>query len=273
MLKKLLYMTGLISTFGLLSKVYYDTNFIKTASVTLLTDKLKKGNNYSILQISDLHNKTFGKNHQRILKEIKKAKTDLIVITGDLIDRKTTKLDSVILLVKEMRKVNPNILYITGNHEWDNPLTSELLLQLKKQHVQVLDDKEVHMQANEGIIHIIGTGRKLAKSEKLIHLLEHANPDNFILLLSHIPNVVKHLSGRPIDLILSGHTHGGQIRFPYVGSVVVPDQGVFPAFDQGIYEWEEGKLLYIDSGAGTTRLPVRFLNQSQISIIHLIGNR
>ncbi|SER18728.1 hypothetical protein SAMN04487944_101558 [Gracilibacillus ureilyticus] len=270
MFKKMMWVTGILSAAAVVGKIYYDTNVVKINPVTLMTNKLRKGSQLSILQISDLHNRTFGKDHKGLLKQIKKVKADVIVLTGDLIDRKTTDFHSIFCLVKELKNINNQVFFITGNHEWDNPYLSELINLLEKHHVKILDNSHITIPFNGDEVQIIGLGKNYGNNT---HVKQMIKKDNctFTILLSHIPNAVRELSGTNIDLVLSGHTHGGQIRFPFIGSVIVPDQGVFPKFDKGLFEWDKGKLLYIDSGAGTTRLPVRFLNQAQISLIQING--
>lgn len=73
------------------------------------------------------------------------------------------------------------------------------------------------------------------------------------------------------DIILSGHTHGGQVRLPLVGTVIAPGEGLFPKFDKGMFNLNNGSLLYIDSGVGTSKLPIRLLNRSQMSLIKIVG--
>jgi predicted MPP superfamily phosphohydrolase len=85
--------------------------------------------------------------------------------------------------------------------------------------------------------------------------------------------VINKIESNSVDLILSGHTHGGQVRFPLIGALVVPDQGFFPKFDKGAFNLGGNRHLYIDSGLGTSRLPVRFLNQSQISLIKITNHK
>lgn len=99
------------------------------------------------------------------------------------------------------------------------------------------------------------------------------NTDHYTVLLSHTPSITEIYEQIPADLILSGHTHGGQVRFPLIGALVSPDRGLFPKLDKGTYQLGAGLYLYIDSGLGTTRLPIRFLNQSQLSLITITGTR
>ena len=73
-----------------------------------------------------------------------------------------------------------------------------------------------------------------------------------------------------IDLMVSGHTHGGQIRLPFIGPIIAPGRGLFPKYDKGIIEIED-TILYIDSGLGNRLVPIRLFNRVQISNI-MIGS-
>ncbi|WP_255259575.1 hypothetical protein [Lentibacillus sp. CBA3610] len=93
----------------------------------------------------------------------------------------------------------------------------------------------------------------------------------YTILLSHAPDITKQYQSIPADLILSGHTHGGQIRLPFIGALLAPGQVLFPKLDRGTFPLDPEQYLYIDSGLGTTRLPVRFFNQSQMSLVTITG--
>lgn len=91
--------------------------------------------------------------------------------------------------------------------------------------------------------------------------------EHYTILLSHSPGITEKYDTLPADLLLSGHTHGGQLRIPIIGALVAPGQGLFPSLEKGTYELKENQHLYIDSGLGTSVAPMRFLNQSQLSLI------
>src|SRR5690606_36275120 len=97
--------------------------------------------------------------------------------------------------------------------------------------------------------------------------------EQYTILLSHAPNIVIRYSSNDIlaDLILSGHTHGGQVRLPFIGALAAPGQGLFPKLDKGTFTIAQDQYLYIDSGLGTSMVPIRFLNQSQMSFIRVVG--
>ena len=95
----------------------------------------------------------------------------------------------------------------------------------------------------------------------------------YTILISHSPGIIEKYDNIPVDLILSGYTHGGQVRIPLIGALVAPDQGFFPEYYKGIFRLRPEKYLYIDSGLGTSIVPIQFLNQSQMSIIKIVSNK
>ncbi len=111
-----------------------------------------------------------------------------------------------------------------------------------------------------------------ATEEDYEGIIKDINQNNFIILLSHSPNRIIHYSKGVEDLILTGHTHGGQIRLPLLGSIIAPGQGLFPKYDKGLFQLK-GTPLYIDSGLGNSTIPVRLFNRVQISNITIKPTR
>ena len=101
-------------------------------------------------------------------------------------------------------------------------------------------------------------------------LYENISEKEYNLLLSHSPNKPINYLNKNIDLILSGHTHGGQVRIPIIGGVLAPGQGLFPKYDKGLYKIGNTSL-YIDSGLGNSLLPIRMFNRVQISNIEVLA--
>ncbi|WP_117170009.1 metallophosphoesterase [Paraliobacillus sediminis] len=253
-------------------KAYYDTNLFKVNQVAFETEKMPNRSSITILQLSDLHNKVFGDQNKKLIKKVEDLNADIIVITGDLIDRKTSDFTDMFALVEELMILNENVYFISGNHEWDNPDTEVFFAGLEELNVSMLDNAHTTITLDNATINLVGIGDSSTEHDNLAAALDGLNPDNYTVLLSHTPDTSNSFIESPVDLTLSGHTHGGQVRLPFIGGVVAPDQGFFPAFDKGIFERGDGKYLYIDSGLGTSILPIRFLNQSQMSMITVHGN-
>ena len=99
--------------------------------------------------------------------------------------------------------------------------------------------------------------------------LSQVNISNgFTILLSHRPECFNVYQNKNIDLVLSGHAHGGQFRLPFLGGVIAPNQGLFPKYDAGIYT-ENGTTMIVSRGIGNSIIPVRINNRPEIVIIEL----
>ncbi|RSL29898.1 metallophosphoesterase [Salibacterium salarium] len=251
----------------IVAKSFMDTNYFKIDNVTFSNNKLPEDTSIKMLQISDLHNKTFGKNNEKLISAAVEADPDIIVMTGDLIDESTSNMEQVFQLMEKMADVTTNIYFITGNHEWLNPGTEEILEGLKERGITILDNTHTQVSVDKAIINLAGVDDYETNHENLSQAFRGLKNDYYTVLLSHAPGVVANEESTQADLVLSGHTHGGQIRLPFVGALVAPGQGFFPKFDQGMYRTAPDQHLYIDSGLGTSIVPIRFLNQSQMTLI------
>jgi uncharacterized protein len=250
----------------ILIEIYFETNFPKIALVNIRTDKFKAKGKIKVLQITDYHNFKY---NSRILRLVREAQPDMIVITGDLIDKVTKEYSNVYSFAKELTHINPNVYYVPGNHELESGNMDSLLEDIAKKNVRVLiNNNEVGTFQGDSI-NICGIDYSSTERGDLAKTLYGINTGLYTILLCHKPDIIKDYSDIPCDLILCGHTHGGQIRFPLMGAVIAPDQGLFPKYNKGLYKIDNDTTLYIDSGVGTTRLPVRVMNRSQISLIEI----
>ena len=238
------------------------SNF-KTNKVSIESKKVNS--EIKISQISDFHsNKNI--NITKLVESITKYDPNFIVLTGDIIDSKTDDLSLAFALVDGISEVNKPIYFVEGNHEGLNSKRNEFLEGLVEKGVYVLDNKTTLLSIEGEKIRLIGLPF-FAERDEFQKVLDKASPSIYDIVLSHSPNrPISYLDGR-IDLVLSGHTHGGQIRLPIIGGLVAPGQGFFPKYDKGLMQLENGPLLYIDSGLGNSVLPIRFLNPVQISEI------
>ncbi|MFB1050137.1 metallophosphoesterase [Paraliobacillus sp. JSM ZJ581] len=252
-------------------KIFHDTNVFKVNHIKIKTEKLTNQASLKILQLSDIHNKIFGKDNKLLIDEIKSLHPDIIVLTGDLIDRKTTDFTAMFDLVEQLQSINDQIFFVSGNHEWGNEKTVEIFTGLVARDIHMLDNTSRTIEVDENVIQLAGVADYATEHDDLSAAMFHTQDENYTVLLSHVPDITHHLANEPIDLILSGHTHGGQIRVPFIGALVAPGQGYLPALDKGLYQWSDDKYLHVDSGLGTTWLPIRFLNQSQMTMITIEG--
>ncbi|WP_258000417.1 metallophosphoesterase [Bacillus sp. Marseille-P3661] len=262
-----------ISLVAIFSKFYFDTNYFKLNKVIFKSNKLPKGESFTILQLSDLHNKVFGLRNERLIHAVERAKADIIVLTGDLIDRRTKSFEEVFHLIEKLTMINKHVYFVSGNHEWGNARKEDFMTGLKKRNVTVLDNNNVQFNEKKVTVNLVGIANYSTQHHDLDKAMYGIVDKQYTVLLSHSPTIIETFKSISADLILSGHTHGGQVRFPFIGAIVVPDQGFFPKLAKGTYKLEGNKYLYIDSGLGTSNLPIRFLNQSQFSLITIKNDR
>lgn len=234
--------------------------YFKINKVVLNNDKIS--NDLNIVQITDFHNnKLINKN--RLIEEIENIDPDVIFLTGDIIDGKTKDFSYSLNIVKDLMDITEKIYFVWGNHELRNTKGEEFVEELKNIGVIVLNNENIKYEIANNEINIIGLNFFIDE-KGYNRAIEGIDEKDFNIILSHSPNrPLKYLNGRE-DLILSGHTHGGQVRLPIIGAVVAPGQGYFPRYDKGLFDLENS-ILYINSGLGNSVLPIRFLNRVQIS--------
>ena len=258
--------------------LYLQNNLISITEVKITSSKIPSSfKGYKIIQISDLHNKKFGDNQDVLFKKVKKLNPDIIVITGDLIDSNSYDAASSMQVVRELVKKYP-IYFVTGNHEkWSGKYNS-LEKELKKHHITVLRNEHVSIRKGEQEINLLGiddpefvignrTEGDIVKDEIIKAKIE-MQPDKYNVLLSHRPGFIKEYADERIDLVLSGHAHGGQIRLPFIGGLVAPNQGALPKYTAGLYE-EQNTSMVVSRGLGNSIIPQRIFNRPEIVVVQL----
>lgn len=270
-LLKVILVIGIIVIIGYL----YNRNQIKDFKVReLKLSSNKISNTIKLTQISDFHsNKLI--DFEDLRNQIDEYNPNIILLTGDIIDRYDNDLNISLELIETLSTLGKDIYFIKGNHEGDNVLYGELKLAMEKSGIIVLEHKAETVEIEGNYINIVGLSHFADKEihinkNKYESITEDLNSKYYNLLLIHSPNKIRDLVNGKEDLILSGHTHGGQIRIPIIGSIIAPGQGWFPEFDKGLYEIGNS-LLYIDSGLGNSFLPIRSLNSVQFTNITIEG--
>ena len=232
---------------------------------------------YRIAQISDLHNATLGKDNQKLLSALRAADPDLIAITGDLVDSRHTNLDVAVAFVQAAVEIAP-CYYVPGNHENRISEYPQLAEALADAGVWILADEKTQLQHDGATITLVGIQDpsfhteggaiedETVVGECLSELLEPE--DGFVILLSHRPELLQTYEEHGVDLVLSGHAHGGQVRLPWVGGVIAPNQGLFPAYDGGLYI-RDGTQMVVSRGLGNSLCPLRVNNRPELVLVEL----
>ena len=258
--------------------IVWSNTALKLNCYTITSSRLPVSfDGYQIAHISDLHNAQMGKDNKRLLSMLREANPDIIAITGDLIDSRNTKVEIALRFIQEAIKIAP-CYYVTGNHEARVNEYNELKNGLISAGVIVLEDNSIEIDSGREHITLIGvndpsfqTDYLLGDSVTIMHStlsLLCANKDGFTILLSHRPELFDTYASHDIDLILSGHAHGGQFRIPFIGGIVAPNQGFFPEFDAGIFTDGSTNML-VSRGVGNSIFPFRVNNRPEVILIEL----
>ena len=233
--------------------------------------------NFRIVQISDLHNAEFGENNEKLLLMLKQADADIIAITGDMIDSRNTDVDVAISFAQKAVNIAP-VYYVNGNHESRVLGEYEKLKQgLTDAGVTILENSSADITIGDETISLIGINDPTFRMElvddtmeqNIAHQLVNVIPDNdnYKVLLAHRPEYFDVYAGN-VDLVLSGHAHGGQFRIPFIGGLVAPGQGFFPEYYEGSHIKENTEMI-VSRGIGNSIIPFRINNKPEIIVAEL----
>ena len=258
--------------------LWWGNNSLTVSNYTVTSPDITKSfDGFRIVQLSDLHNKDFG---GRLSRKVETLSPDIIVITGDLIDSRRTDISVAEKFIKELKPVAP-IYYVSGNHESRIEEYSALRKMLQANGVEVLDGKTVQIEKDGETVTLTGIDdamffgsglldeRKIVFSHKLKELSENKG-SGFSVLLSHRPELLEIYAECGFDLAFTGHAHGGQIRLPFVGGILTPNQGFFPEYDAGEFR-KDNTTMIVSRGLGNSVFPFRIGNRPDIVLCELKG--
>ena len=281
----------LLIVIALLLFCSYQNRHLETTYYTYKAEQLGTDlEGYRIVQISDLHNVKFGKNNQKLVDRIRECEPDMIVLTGDLVDSNHTNVDRAVQFVDEIVKICP-VYYVTGNHEYwlEKSEYDELMDGLVSAGVVILDNQVVEISRGDAKFRLVGLDDRSLADGTLEALLsdesirnnqaeqkeetadnEDSGEKELTVVLAHEPQYLARYAGTGVDLVLSGHAHGGQFRLPFVGGIVAPDQGFLPEYTAGEY-YMNGTEMIVSRGLGNSVIPVRLFNYPEIVCVDLVG--
>ena len=242
----------------------WQNNDLTLTQYTAATAKDVPKEGLKIVQVSDLHNKSFGKQNEKLLSRIREQNPDLILMTGDAADCRRTDIEVVLDFLAAATEIAP-VYYVSGNHE--NRLRIDrktaLYAGLRESGVQILNDETQTVSVRGCEIVLLGLDDAHLAGGTLQTLCEDLPENTLQILLAHEPQELTNYAAAGVDFVFSGHTHGGQVRLPFVGGLAAPDQGLFPQYDAG--EFTENKtVLYVSRGLGNSLFPVRVLNRPEL---------
>lgn len=277
----LIWIIAVIALFFIIVMVI-DCNRFVLREYTCISDKLQKDGRFILL--SDLHNKSFGKNNDKLFKAIEQVKPDVILIAGDMYTSSAREDNMASAeFVSRLADKYP-VYYANGNHEHKTRLFPEIFGTMYQEYMGKVRGAGVKTLINEKVtlppynMDIYGVEIERSYYKKFVnqhmeitHLKELlGKPDDgkFNLLIAHNPDYFEAYADWGADLTVSGHVHGGLMVLPVLGGVISPKLRLFPRYDGGRFE-KAGKEMILSRGLGTHTLPIRIFNPGELVVIHL----
>ncbi|MCM3787144.1 metallophosphoesterase [Domibacillus indicus] len=248
---------------------YIQNNVLTVTALQVQSEKIPAAfSGYRIVQLSDLHSKSFGEHQQVLAEKVKREKPDIIVYTGDLIDLRRGGEAAGYDLMKKMVNIAP-VYFVTGNHEEGDFAAKKDRLQ--KMGVHVLQNESMVIQRGGEAINLVGIDdpTRIETSEAIQQAKQSIKQrDQYTVLLSHRPELFSFYAGARMDLIFTGHAHGGQVRLPFVGGLFAPGQGFFPSYTAGAHMLGSSTMV-VNRGLGNSLAPQRIFNRPEIVVVTL----
>lgn len=282
--KRFKFMIILLAILTLIAFIFIQNNLIGITTINYSNDKIPvEFNDFNIVHISDLHNKSFGKNQKKIISKTKNLDASIFVITGDLIDSYSPNIEKSMEYINYLVTLAP-VYYVNGNHELRSGLYPELKKRLTESGVIVLEDELFTLSKENSKLNLIGITDpsstknkedyelKAITDNKLKKLTQDVKEDTFTMLLAHRPEDIDIYSSNNIDLAFSGHAHGGQFVIPFIGrGLFAPHQGILPKYTSGINKIANTSLV-VSRGLGNSIFPIRLFNRPEIVKVTLKSN-
>ncbi|NHM29296.1 metallophosphoesterase [Neobacillus terrae] len=244
--------------------------WIETKTINLSFDRLPSVfSGTKIVQISDLHLGHFysKKNLSDLVKRVNRLKPDILCFTGDLVEDGIEMLEECTPLLQKFRAPLGKFA-IVGNHDFRSGQTSNVIDTLSKSGFNVLINKNAYVKKNGHKIYFAGLDDMMFGVPDIKKSLLGIPKENFTIMLAHEPDFADAVAKYPVDLQLSGHSHGGQIKIPFFGPIFTPDGAV--NYFEGLKTIQGSNLrLYTNRGIGTTFLPFRFNCRPEITVFQI----
>ncbi|WP_226578228.1 metallophosphoesterase [Halobacillus litoralis] len=260
-----------LSAFGYSYARYIEPHMLTVQAHTIENSKIPRSfHNFKILQFSDTH---LGFHYdldqfESLVQRMNKEEAEIIVFTGDLVDEPQTY-GFPPRLIELLQRLDAPLgkYWIYGNHDHGGYGTEKIRSVMEKSGFQLLQNEQVQIENGNEAFTLAGLDDVMLGSPKIEETLAGVPEESFTILMVHEPDVADYYQRYPIDVQLSGHSHGGQVQLPFIGYLVTPPYA--EKYVEGHYPLEQDLQLYVSRGIGTTRLPYRFLCRPEISVFQM----
>jgi len=257
--------------------LYMNNHWLQESSYEIQSDRIPQAfDGLKIVQLSDLHDATFGEGQTKLAEKVKKLDPDLIFLTGDFIDSNRYNLENSLDLIEKLVDIT-DVYYVTGNHEVAINRVGGIMNAFQSKGVHVLNNKTEILSVNGEQLALSGVEDPLMKGMELPEeaveksmkrAYSKVSSHTYRILLSHRPEVFDVYIEQEVDLVLTGHAHGGQIRIPGVGGLIAPGQGWMPKYTAGKHTSGVTTMI-VNRGLGNSIIPYRVFNRPEIVVVTL----
>ena len=273
---------GFILVTGLTLSIYASYNCLTVREYTYSTEKVSQ--ELTLVVLSDLHGHEFGEANKNLARKVAEQKPDIILLDGDFLNEDSKDESVATELIRILHEIAP-VYYALGNHEitYMENGHSDLLQKIDEAGAAWLELKYVDAEVKGQPLRIGGMydyafgldgedSAEAVDSEVGSFLKEYQNTDCLKIMMSHRPDSFifgNASSVWKVDLVVSGHDHGGQVVLPVLGGVFGGDQGYFPEYIHGMYQKDQMHI-FVTSGLGSYgEILSRINNVPEIAVIHI----
>lgn len=267
---------------GLTPLIVYESNAISVEHLEVTIDNLPEElDGFRIAHLSDFHGRKLAATG-RLINQITEASPNIIALTGDYVDKRSDEMQNILPFIKALTDIAP-VYAVSGNHDyWSDWGTIATALNVSG--VDVLQNEHRRISYNGAELVLAGVSDPFTGHADLPAALPITNSP--IILLAHSPtwfesknhyvvgaipsdSIATDEALKRVTLTLAGHTHGGQIKLPFIGALSNASGRMFPRdYVQGL-TYEGSGWLYISRGLGYTMLPIRFMSRAQVTVVTL----
>ncbi|GFO65315.1 metallophosphoesterase [Geomonas paludis] len=251
--------------------LYYQRVSVAVRRYRVPVHKLPPGfHGFTILHITDLHDKEFGERGEELLAILRRLSFDLVAVTGDLVLRTSPKLDAALDLIRGIGAFSKSPVFsVSGNHEWGAQMTPHVNAKLEHAGVRVLKNEAELLRRGKDRLWVVGVDDPVTGRADLAQAMSRTDAGVPRLLLAHAPHPFPQAVQAGVDLMLVGHTHGGQIRLPLIGAPYIPSMGYLPRWDYGLYRQGTCTMI-VNGGLGESWFPIRINNPPEVALVTLL---
>lgn len=263
-----------------LASIWVSYNWLTVTHFTVRSSKISEP--FRIVLVSDLHEHQFGRDNEKLAEKIREQSPDLIIIDGDMINGDSENADTAVELVRALKEAAP-VYYSFGNHEYSYMEAGheDLTEELEAAGAVVLNYQSIDIDVKGNPVRLGGlyeygfeTGMQSEEENELAipYLEEYADTDRYLIMCAHRPESFYPWDMADqwgIDLVLSGHLHGGQVIIPGVGGLYNSLDGFFPKFDYGQYKLGDSDMVITRGLGSNPKMLPRFNNPPEIAVVEV----